>query len=116
MIRVEKLPQSDLYKVSFVFSAQPGHQVALTGSFNDWEPAQMIMEYQEDDVMKLYGKDMEGLNVLAFGDSLFSGTIGYDQKTQWVNKLGLDCKWNLTNLGIGSMTVSSGSATLETTI
>lgn len=48
MIRVEKLPQSDLYKVSFVFYAQPGHQVALTGSFNDWEPAQMIMEYQEE--------------------------------------------------------------------
>lgn len=50
--------------------------------------------------------DMNGLNVLAFGDSLFGGTIGYDQSTQWVNKLGVDNEWNLTNLGIGSMTVS----------
>ena len=50
--------------------------------------------------------DMSGLNVLAFGDSLFGGTIGYNQSTQWVNKLGVDNEWNLTNLGIGSMTVS----------
>lgn len=48
MIRVEKLPQSDLYKVSFIFSAQIGHQVFLTGSFNDWDPAQLVMEYQEE--------------------------------------------------------------------
>lgn len=60
----------------------------------------------EGDVMKLYGEDLKGLNVLALGDSLFSGTIGYPQSTQWVNKIGLDCNWNLTNLGIGSMTVS----------
>ncbi len=58
------------------------------------------------DLLALYRKDLEGLNVLAFGDSLFGGTIGYEQSTQWVNKLGLDCGWNLSNLGIGSMTVS----------
>lgn len=58
------------------------------------------------DMTELYRKDLEGLNVLAFGDSLFGGTIGYAQSTQWVNKLGIDCSWNLTNLGIGSMTVS----------
>ena len=63
-------------------------------------------EQYEGDVMKLYGEDLNGLNVLAFGDSLFAGTVNYPQSTQWVNKLGLDCGWNLTNLGIGSMTVS----------
>lgn len=63
-------------------------------------------EKYEGDVMKLYGEDLKGLNVLALGDSLFAGTIGYKQSTQWVNKLGLECGWNLTNLGIGSMTVS----------
>ena len=47
MIRVEKLPQSDLYNVSFVFSAQIGHQVFLTGSFCDWDPAKLLMEYQK---------------------------------------------------------------------
>lgn len=58
------------------------------------------------DMLALYKKDLAGLNVLAFGDSLFGGTSGYPQSTQWVNKLGLDCSWNLTNLGISSMTVS----------
>ena len=48
MIRVEKLPQSDLYNVSFIFSAQSGRQVALTGSFNDWDPGQLVMVYQDD--------------------------------------------------------------------
>ena len=48
MIRVEKLPQSDLYNVSFIFSAQPGRQVALTGSFNDWDPEKLIMVYHGD--------------------------------------------------------------------
>ncbi|MBE6589165.1 MAG: SGNH/GDSL hydrolase family protein [Ruminococcaceae bacterium] len=65
-----------------------------------------VKKLYEDDATKLYGKDMNGLNVLALGDSLFSGTIGYEKSAQWVNKLGLDCGWNLTNLGIGSMTVS----------
>ena len=48
MIRVEKLPQSDLYNVSFVFSAQMGHRVFLTGSFNDWDTEKLVMEYQEE--------------------------------------------------------------------
>lgn len=48
MIRVEKLPQSDLFNVSFIFSSHPGQQVALTGSFNDWDPEKLIMVYQEN--------------------------------------------------------------------
>lgn len=51
-------------------------------------------------------EELKGLNVLALGDSLFGGTGGYPQSTQWVNKLGRDCSWNLTNLGTSSMTVS----------
>jgi lysophospholipase L1-like esterase len=51
-------------------------------------------------------ESMKGLNVLALGDSLFGGTNGYPQRTQWVNKLGNDFGWNLTNLGTSSMTVS----------
>ncbi|MBQ7335367.1 MAG: SGNH/GDSL hydrolase family protein [Clostridia bacterium] len=54
--------------------------------------------------------DMRGLNVLALGDSLFSGTPNSDPpcvgKDQWVNLLGISCGWNLSNLGIGGMTVS----------
>lgn len=48
MIRVEKLPQSDLYNVLFVFPAQKDNQVFLTGSFNDWDPAQFVMEYRNE--------------------------------------------------------------------
>lgn len=48
MISVEKLPQSDLYQVTFIFSGVPGHQVALTGSFNDWDPAKLFMAYSEE--------------------------------------------------------------------
>lgn len=47
MISVEKLPQSDLFQVSFTFAGCQGHQVALTGSFNDWDPAKLFMEYNE---------------------------------------------------------------------
>lgn len=55
-------------------------------------------------------KDLQGLNVLALGDSLFSGTDkgtpGCDREGQWVNLLGRTHDWTLTNLGIGGMTVS----------
>ena len=49
MFHVEKLPQSDLHKVLFTFSGGPGHQVALTGSFNDWDPAKLFMEYLDSE-------------------------------------------------------------------
>ncbi len=55
---------------------------------------------------KQYLEDLKNLNVLALGDSLFGGTVGYDQATQWVNKMGVDNNWTLTNLGISGMTVS----------
>ena len=54
--------------------------------------------------------DLNGMNVLALGDSLFAGTDegtpGCDRASQWVNLLGNNHNWTLTNLGIGGMTVS----------
>ncbi len=58
------------------------------------------------DLTEYYRKSMNGLNVLALGDSLFWGTIGVDRSKQWVNLMGAECKWNLTNLGVSGMTVS----------
>ncbi|MBQ9773269.1 MAG: SGNH/GDSL hydrolase family protein [Clostridia bacterium] len=62
--------------------------------------------------------DMSGLNVLALGDSLFAGTDegtpGCDRGSQWVNLLGNNHGWNLTNLGIGGMTVSYTGANYTT--
>ncbi|MBE6588883.1 MAG: SGNH/GDSL hydrolase family protein [Ruminococcaceae bacterium] len=83
--------------------------LALNDKTQTWtEFEKSILDtYAEGNTMDAtIANDMKGLNVLAFGDSLFGGTIGYDQATQWVNKLGVDNEWNLTNLGIGSMTVS----------
>ncbi len=64
---------------------------------------------------EMYAGDLSNLDVLALGDSLFSGndtTLGldggvlYDRSSQWINALGQKYNWNLTNLGIGGMTVS----------
>ena len=76
----------------------------LTGEAK--EKMKELRAMYSNDLINTYSEEMKGLNVLALGDSLFSGTIGYEKSAQWVNKLGLDCGWNLTNLGIGSMTVS----------
>ncbi|MBQ8309854.1 MAG: SGNH/GDSL hydrolase family protein [Clostridia bacterium] len=84
-------------------------QAALDDETKTWTGTKLaiLTAYAEGNNMDAtIANDMNGLNVLAFGDSLFGGTIGYDQSTQWVNKLGVDNEWNLTNLGIGSMTVS----------
>ncbi len=54
----------------------------------------------------LYQKDLQGLNVLAIGDSLFYGAEETLGDKVWVNRLGLEYGWNLTNLGIGGATIS----------
>ncbi len=60
------------------------------------------------DVMK---QDLNGLNVLALGDSLFRGTTPEPVGEQvWINQLAAQCNWNITNLGIGGMTVSLTAA------
>ncbi|MBE6590340.1 MAG: SGNH/GDSL hydrolase family protein [Ruminococcaceae bacterium] len=50
--------------------------------------------------------ELEGLNVLAMGDSLFRGAQNENGYHQWINKLGRQYHWNLTNLGISGATIS----------
>lgn len=65
---------------------------------------------QSESLLEIMKEDLKGLNVLALGDSLFAGTDegtpGCDRASQWVNLLGNQNDWTLTNLGIGGMTVS----------
>ena len=60
----------------------------------------------EGDLEVLYGKLLNRLNVLAIGDSLFSGAKETVRDKVWVNRLGVEYSWNLTNLGIGGATIS----------
>ena len=51
-------------------------------------------------------EELEGLDVLAIGDSTFGQDPYFEWKYQWVNWLGLDCNWNVTNLGYGGSSIS----------
>jgi len=51
-------------------------------------------------------QELNGLNVLAMGDSLFQGAANDDGEYQWINVMGREYNWNLTNLGIGGATIS----------
>lgn len=48
MIQVEKISNSRFRKVTFSFAGQPGHQVSVAGSFNDWDPGKHPMTYSPD--------------------------------------------------------------------
>lgn len=50
-------------------------------------------------------KDLEGLNVLAIGDSTFAGDE-FGWAWQWINWMGSDLSWNLTNLSYGGSSIS----------
>ncbi|MBQ8345783.1 MAG: SGNH/GDSL hydrolase family protein, partial [Clostridia bacterium] len=83
-----------------------------SGTLTEQQTA-VLQKYTDADEgkwMEIWKKDLNGLNILAMGDSLFSGTsvtnppcVGTDQ---WINLLGKECSWNLTNLGVAGMTVS----------
>ncbi len=96
------IPSSDLALASKVFletapaDLHAGVKKALEG-FAD----QFVGDRTE-----MYQQSMNGLNVLAIGDSLFWGTVGQTRAHQWVNLMGAQCGWNLTNLGISGATVS----------
>ncbi|MBQ9796854.1 MAG: SGNH/GDSL hydrolase family protein [Clostridia bacterium] len=60
----------------------------------------------EEDMEAAYERDLTGLNVLAIGDSLYSGSSTTVGAKQWINLLGNKYGWNLTNLGIGGATIS----------
>ena len=50
-------------------------------------------------------RKLDGLNVLAFGDSLFHGdAVGYSE--QWIARLARRHSWNLTNLGRNGWTLA----------
>ncbi|MBQ8416703.1 MAG: SGNH/GDSL hydrolase family protein [Clostridia bacterium] len=51
-------------------------------------------------------EELDGLDVLAIGDSTFGQDPNFEWKYQWVNWLGLDCNWNVTNLGYGGSSIS----------
>ena len=51
-------------------------------------------------------KDLDGLNVLAIGPSEFSASEFASKDDVWVNKIARECNWNLTNMGVGGMTIS----------
>ena len=69
-----------------------------------WEVvAERNVPVSEEEQMQF---DMDRLNVLAIGDSLFYGALNTTLDKVWVNSLGLSCGWNLTNLGIGGATIT----------
>lgn len=55
-------------------------------------------------------QELKGLNVLAIGDSLFRGHAETIGEKVWVNRMAIQCNWNITNLGIGGMTMSLTAA------
>lgn len=60
--------------------------------------------YVEDPTAQMKA-DLEGLNVLAMGDSTFAGdALGWQY--QWINWLASEMNWNLTNLADGGMSIS----------
>ena len=66
---------------------------------------QLKNKFDGDDEM-LYRQDFKNLNVLAIGDSLFSGAFDTVGDKVWVNLLGKTYSWNLTNLGVGGATLT----------
>ena len=59
----------------------------------------------EDTTLAKMKKELEGLNVLALGDSTFAGdALGWEY--QWINWLASELHWNLTNLADGGMSIS----------
>ncbi len=104
-------------KTAAVYGA--GHTASVA------EKAQTILDgvlsgYTEEEIALLNGfvnghvptareqqiEALRGMNVLALGDSLFYGAQTTIGEKQWLNRLGKEASWHLTNLGIGGMTVS----------
>ena len=71
---------------------------------------QEIVEEFDGGMEGIYEMGLKGLNVLAIGDSLFYGAYDTIGKKQWINMLGVQYGWSLTNLGIGGATISYNPA------
>ncbi len=70
------------------------------------EALKLFSDAYNGDMKMLYKELLDGLNVLAIGDSLFAGAYETVGDAVWVNRLGVEYGWNLTNLGIIGATVS----------
>lgn len=57
MVTVMKKTAGGRYEAVFTLAAPVGKNVALAGSFNDWDPALTIMDYQHD--TGIYSRRME---------------------------------------------------------
>jgi len=94
-----------LYSDVTVRSARAVATAALNDMTQNWTEEQM-------ELLNTFATEqgeahpLEGLNVLAMGDSLFQGAQNDDGRYQWINVTGNRYKWNLTNLGIGGATIS----------
>ncbi len=67
----------------------------------DEETKQEFKKYSQN-----AGANLEGLNVLSLGDSLFQGARNNNGEFQWINVLARRHNWNSTNLGIGGASIS----------
>ncbi|MBE6589761.1 MAG: SGNH/GDSL hydrolase family protein [Ruminococcaceae bacterium] len=81
---------------------------ALSRGTLDAESAQTVAPYAAAytaDVTAQMKEELEGLNVLAMGDSTFAGdALGWEY--QWINWLASELNWNLTNLADGGSSIS----------
>ncbi|MBQ8309679.1 MAG: SGNH/GDSL hydrolase family protein [Clostridia bacterium] len=99
-----------------VFREKYGKDVSDINHLNELG-MQLVAENVLDDFWKLVVKgknasarermagEMEELNVLTIGDSLFHGDFLEDHQT-WIALLAQECGWNLTNLGRDGWTVA----------
>lgn len=99
-------------------SSLPTETLAIASTYQSFaegltkEQKQALALYADTyngEINMLYEKMMKGLNVLAIGDSLFAGAFETVGDAVWVNRLGVEYGWNLTNLGINGATVSYDS-------
>ncbi len=81
--------------------ARAAQEELLRNSSLDAKTKEALKKYMANSAI-----DLEGLNVLAMGDSLFQGAANSNGFYQWINMLGRQYHWNLTNLGIGGASIS----------
>ncbi|MBQ8416702.1 MAG: SGNH/GDSL hydrolase family protein [Clostridia bacterium] len=66
---------------------------------------QAYADKKTDDLMEQFRKDLEGLHVLAIGDSTIAGEVPR-WEYQWQNWMASDCNWAYTNLAEGGASLS----------
>ncbi len=100
-----------------VYAGGASYAVATYGSMaSEWllepdneEASEAVRAHFLSVTEQMYGTALEGLNVLAIGDSLFHGHTLEDDQT-WIALLAERYRWNLTNLGRDGWTVAKNDA------